>query len=295
LHVLLIHNPGSGGEDHDRDALVARLALVGHDVDYRSTEEDEWIDALSAKPDLFAVAGGDGTVNRVFKELAGNSTPVTVIPLGTANNIAETLGLAGASAGELITAWPDFVLRRFDVGEASAPWGRRQFVETAGAGLLAELFRSAEEQDEPDDKVRHGLELLRDALAVVRPARWQLELDGADLSGELIGVEAMNICEVGPELTLAPSADPGDGLLDVVLIADEHRDALRAHVDARLGGTPAPSPELTAHRGHELTLTPPQGMALHVDDDPWPIEADGPIVVRGGVQHVNALAPTPRA
>jgi hypothetical protein len=29
--------------------------------------------------------------------------------------------------------------------------------------LLAELFRSAEEQDEPDDKVRHGLELLRDA------------------------------------------------------------------------------------------------------------------------------------
>jgi hypothetical protein len=36
-------------------------------------------------------------------------------------------------------------------------------------------------------------------------------------------------------------------------------------------------------------------MALHVDDDPWPIEADGPIVVRGGVQHVNALAPTPRA
>ena len=135
MHVLLIHNPGSGGEDHDRDALVARLELVGHDVEYRSTEESEWIDALSAKPDLFAVAGGDGTVNRVFKELAGSSTPVTVIPLGTANNIAGTLGLAGASAEELIAAWPDFVLRPFDVGEASAQWGTRQFVETAGCGL----------------------------------------------------------------------------------------------------------------------------------------------------------------
>jgi len=294
LHVLLIHNPGSGGEDHDRDALVARLALVGHEVDYRSTEENGWIDALSAKPDLFAVAGGDGTVNRVFKELAGSSTPVTVIPLGTANNIAGTLGLTGASAGELIAAWPDFVLRPFDVGEASAPWGRRQFVETAGAGLFGELFRSAEEQDEPDDKVRHGLELLRDALAAARPARWRLELDGADLSGDLVGVEAMNIREVGPELPLAPSADPGDGLLDVVLIADEHRDALRAHVEARLGGASAPLPELTAHRGHELTLTPPQGVALHVDDDPWPIEAGGPVVVRGGVQQVNALVPAPR-
>ena len=198
---------------------------------------------MSAKPDLFAVAGGDGTVNRVFKELAGSSTPVTVIPLGTANNIAGTLGLAGASAEELIAAWPDFVPRLFDVGEASAEWGTRQFVETAGAGLLAELFRSADEQDEPEDKVRHGLELLRAALAVARADRWQLELDGADLSGELIGVEAMNIREVGPELALAPSADPGDGLLDVVLIADEHRDALRAHVEARLGGTHAELPD----------------------------------------------------
>ena len=196
MHVLLIHNPGSGGEDHDRDALVRALARVGHDIDYRSTEDDEWIDALSAKPDLFAVAGGDGTVNKVLKELAASSTPVTVIPLGTANNIAGTLGLTGASAEELIAAWPDFVLRPFDIGEASAPWGTRQFVETAGGGLLAELFQSAEEQDEPDDKVRHGLELLRDALAAVRPARWQLELDGADLSGELLGVETMNIREV---------------------------------------------------------------------------------------------------
>ena len=59
----------------------------------------------------------------------------------------------------------------------------------------------------------------------------------------------MNIREVGPELALAPSADPGDGLLDVVLIADEHRDALRAHVEARLGGTHAELPDLNARRG----------------------------------------------
>ena len=128
------------------------------------------------------------------------------------------------------------MLRPFDICDAVAPSGRRRFVETAGGGLLAELFRRAEERDEPDDKVRHGLELLRDALAAVRPAHWQLDLDGADLSGELLGVEAMNIREVGPELRLAPGADPGDGLLDVVLIAEEQRDALRAYVEARLDG-----------------------------------------------------------
>ena len=39
---------------------------------------------------------------------------------------------------------------------------------------------------------------------------------------------------------------------------------------------------------------PPQGLTLHVDDDPWQIEADGPIVVRGGVQKVNTLVPATR-
>jgi hypothetical protein len=44
LHVLLIHNPGAGGEDHDRDALVRALARAGHDVDYQSARAPEWIE-----------------------------------------------------------------------------------------------------------------------------------------------------------------------------------------------------------------------------------------------------------
>jgi diacylglycerol kinase family enzyme len=251
-----------------------------------------WIEALNtAKTDLFAVAGGDGTANKVFRELAGNATPVTVIPLGTANNIADTLGLTAGSPEELIAAWPGFVLRPIDIGEAAAPWGRRQFVETVGCGLLAELFRRAEESAEPDDKVRQGLELLRYSLEVMRPGGWELELDGADLSGEFLGVEAMNIREVGPELRLAPTADPGDGLLDVVLIPEEQRDALSAYVEARLAGEAAELPALVAHRGHTLTLRPPSGVPFHVDDDPWPIEADGAVVVRAGAEQVKTLVP----
>lgn len=293
MHVLLIHNPGAGDEDHGRDALVRALTLAGRDVDYRSTEEDGWIDALGEKPDLFAVAGGDGTAQRVFKELAGSAIPVTVLPLGTANNIADTLGLS-TSPEELIAAWPGFVLRPFDIADAVAPSRRSRFVESAGGGLLAELFRRAEDGDEPDDKVRHGLELLRDALAVVQPAHWQIDLDGDDLSGDLLGVEAMNIREVGPELRLAPAADPGDGLLDVVLLTEEKRDALVAYVEARLDGADAELPALDTRRGHELTLLPPHGAPLHVDDDLWPVEDAGPVVVRAGARHVNALAPPRR-
>jgi diacylglycerol kinase family enzyme len=292
LRVLLIHNPGAGDERHGRDELVRALTSAAHEVDYRSADGLDWEETLSAEPDLFAVAGGDGTVTKAFKGLAGRPTPVTLIPLGTANNIAETLGLTTSSPDELIAAWPEFVPRPFDIGRAIAPSGRRPFVEAAGGGLLAELFRRAEEErGEPDDKVRQGLELLREALAGAKPRRWEIELDGADLSGELLGVEAMNIREIGPELRLAPGADPGDALLDVVLIGEEQRHALRAYVDARLDGGTAPLPALSAHRGRELTLRPPPGAPLHVDDDRWPVEGGGPIVVRAGAQRVKALVP----
>ena len=51
----------------------------------------------------------------------------------------------------------------------------------------------------------------------------QITLDGEDLSGEYILLEVMNIQHIGPSLHLAPDANPGDGLLDVVLVKAAHR------------------------------------------------------------------------
>jgi diacylglycerol kinase family enzyme len=53
--------------------------LAGQDADYRSTEERDWIEALSARPDLLAVAGGDGTVTEVFIADGQRDAPRTYI------------------------------------------------------------------------------------------------------------------------------------------------------------------------------------------------------------------------
>jgi hypothetical protein len=52
---------------------------------------------------------------------------------------------------------------------------------------------------------------------------------------------------------------------------------------------------LTARLGHEAAVRPPQDVPRHVDDDPWPVEAVGPVIMRAGLQQVNALAPLTRA
>jgi diacylglycerol kinase (ATP) len=286
LRVTLIHNPSAGDEGHERTELVAVLEAAGHEVDYRSTA-DSGKQVLGRRSELVAVAGGDGTVAAAFEEFAGSATPVAVIPLGTANNIAGTLGLSGREPEQLVAAWPECVLLPFDVCEVGEPWQR--FVESAGGGLLAELFARADE--ESGDKVEHGLEVLRNVLAEAPVAHWDLDLDGTNVSRELLGVAAMNVREIGPEIMLAPAANPCDGLLDVVLLTEEDREPLRAYVEERLGGRTAATPPLASRRGRELTVQPPRGTALHVDDEPWPGDENGRIVVRAGELQVNVLVP----
>ncbi len=78
----------------------------------------------------------------------------------------------------------------------------------------------------------------------------------------------MNTRFVGPNLFLAPDAHPGDGLLDVITVAEDARDAFRSHLASwRRGALRAP--DWPARRGRRLTLQW-TGFPLHLDDRRWP-------------------------
>jgi diacylglycerol kinase family enzyme len=102
-------------------------------------------------------------------------------------------------------------------------------------------------------------------------ARWEIEADGHDLSGDYVAVEALNIGLVGPGLSVARDADPGDGLLDLVVIDDEARNALMDYLERRVAGRRAGRLDLPVHRFRRAHLKPPQGEAFRIDDRsrPW--------------------------
>src|SRR5690349_15998115 len=97
MDVTLVHNPSSGDENHDADRIRSRIEDAGHRPRYQSVLEEHWEDVLERQTDLVVVAGGDGTVGDVMRLLAGRATPLTILPAGTANNIAASLGLSGRS------------------------------------------------------------------------------------------------------------------------------------------------------------------------------------------------------
>jgi diacylglycerol kinase (ATP) len=268
--ATLLHNPSAGDARPTADDLKEILAEAGFQVRYRSTAK-EWKKALADASDLVVAAGGDGTVAEVAREMAGRSVPLGLLPSGTANNIARTLGIAG-DAREIVALWRDAAPRPFDVGRVRVGTTRATFVESAGGGVFAAAIRRGSRDVEDSSalvggEIDRAVMLVRDLLDEARPERWQVTLDGRDMSGEYVAVEALNIRFIGPSVPLAPEADPGDGLFDVVLVADEQRRALVDYLDRRIVEASAVAPVLPVHRARRVVLGQPAGVVMHVDDE----------------------------
>ena len=296
-----MHNPTAGDEEHSPERLTSLLADAGHDVRYQSVKDDGCQAALALPVDLVVVAGGDGTVCRVFKELAGSAIAVTVLPFGSANNVARTLGLTGEDPARLARGWHDGGRRPYDIGEVGSAWGLTRFVESVGGGIFAELLARAEDRDDdldPGEKEEQGLELLLSVIDGARALPWALELDGRDLSGEFVAVEVMNIREIGPNVPLAPEASPGDGLFDVVFVGPDHRRLLAAYLRSREQDRVADPPHLPLRRGRRLSMGLHAECPLHVDDQLWPEDGrslpGGEAVVAVSAARVELVHPSSR-
>ncbi|HEY3076185.1 MAG TPA: diacylglycerol kinase family protein [Burkholderiales bacterium] len=288
MRVTLIHNPGAGRQ-HAGDAAKLRKFLgdAGHEVRYQSAKEDDWKRALKKAADLVVVAGGDGTVAKVTRRMVGRGVPVGVLPSGTANNIARALGLVERPFEELVRGWERPRRVKLDVGIAAGPWGERYFVESVGAGLFAGLLASPSRKELKKAKkgkaaVESALRRLSKAAARCEPLEVTAALDGRDISGRYLLLEAVNLPYVGPNLHLAHDSQPGDGQFDVVLVTEDERERLLYYLEhwqenrERLGMLPT-------RRGRRLQIEW-TGFALHIDDKLQPKATAKPKEIAGLVE-----------
>ncbi|HUQ24539.1 MAG TPA: diacylglycerol kinase family protein [Burkholderiales bacterium] len=276
MRVTLIHNPGAGAKSGgDKKRLLKLLEDAGHDVRYQSADDEDWEDALADEVDLIAVAGGDGTVGRVARGIVGRGIPVAPLPSGTANNISRSLGLIDQPFEDLVRAWPDGRRVKLDIAVAEGPWGTRSLVEGLGMGLFARLLagpRPRRLPRKPEEKVSHTLERLRQRAQRAKQIALKATLDGKDISGDYLMLEAVSIPYVGSNLFLAPESKPGDGQLDVVQVTTDERDRL-VHYLTTWQENRERLAVLPSHRGKRLTLEW-TGYELHLDDKLWPGDGD---------------------
>lgn len=186
---------------------------------------------------MFVVCGGDGTINLIASTLAGTKATLGIIPTGTRNNVALSLGIPENILAAVA------ILRtgrrvKVDMGLAVGGGVKQPFLEVCSVGLVSTLFPSA-------DDIQHGdLTRVGDflaALAASPPAKMHLKLDGKqEINTMCHMVLVSNMSYIGPHFQVGTPVAMYDGLLDVLLFANLSKiDLLNYAVQvARAGGGP---------------------------------------------------------
>ncbi|TDB62262.1 diacylglycerol/lipid kinase family protein [Arundinibacter roseus] len=272
--VQIIHNPTAGDEEHTKKNLIQLIESQGLECRYSSTKKPGW-EKFKPDTDMLVLAGGDGTIRKVTAELLSRKLldkryPIGLLPLGTANNIARTLKLHG-KLEDLSQCWEACRTTPFDVGLIQGLDEQPAFfLESYGTGLfprlMSEMKLLGEKEDEtPTEKIKRALRVLHTLVLDYQPRECTLLIDGVDHSGHYLLVEVMNTTSFGPNLSLAPTADPGDGLFDVVVIGEEQRAEFASYVQDLLNGHPLPFSYHT-FRGQKIEIEW-QGTHAHMDDE----------------------------
>jgi diacylglycerol kinase (ATP) len=273
--VRFLLNPAAGrGEAVGRLARLRILASgAGAGLVVSKSGADIAVQARRAVEDGVArlvVAGGDGTLHQAAQGLAGSDCALGVVPLGTGNDLAGTLGVPrelDAAVARALTG----PVRRLDlvrVGEVVA-------IGYAGVGFDSEVTRFANQEVR---RLRGPLVYfyaVLHTLATFRAPEMRIEHDGGTFAGRAMFVVAANLPRFGGGMRIAPAAQPDDGLLDLVWVREISRLRLLAVFPRVYRGTHVGHPAVTVVRTRRVAVTLDRQMTLYGGGEPMATHAAG--------------------
>lgn len=271
--VSLFHNPDAGSSPNSSKHLVKRIKEGGFNCNLSSTDPKDVMKLIPKSTDYLVVAGGDGTIRKVTSQLLKRRVldqrfPVAILPLGTANNIAGSLGIE-ADLIKAIRSWKRGKTRMIDAVRVSRMKKSSFFMEGAGIGIIPCLMKTMKAKDEkhatPETSIAAALRLLLKVAGSYQPQLSTIEIDGKKHTGKFLLAEVLNMPSIGPNLLLAPQADPSDGWLDVVLIREHQRKQFQEFIMKRIANgkdTPFPGKVIRAKK----VVMKLEDDYFHVDD-----------------------------
>lgn len=267
----LIFNPASGRDAGHNAArlkeIVACLAThgieasIGLKTSGRAARELAR-DAVRAGTPLVIVAAGDGTIGDVASELLGKPTVLGIVPIGTMNNVARSLGIPleiDAACGLIATG----TTRHIDAGRVRTNQSDHDecFLECAGLGLSAIGALAGQSY------MKGRWRLLPKAVRRFFEARlghMRIELDGVAVEASTRIVTVSNAPLMGQNMLAAPGALMDDGLLDVSIYDQMGDAALVRHFRT---ASKHETDDLAIRRARHIVITADEPVMTNSDMD----------------------------
>ena len=287
-NALIIANPVAGRGQGTKAANELKQGLrsigVAADVFFTGKSGDAFahLRSLEGEIDLVVSVGGDGTLREVIDGLVDPSTPVGVLPLGTANVLAKELGLPRDVHHSL-----DILKRKRVISIDVAIVNGRLSVLMTGIGIDAMAVREVERRRTgPITKWSYVSATLR-ALSGYRAPRLRVKLDGVALPEEVGFVLVSNTVHYGGVLRLAADARMDDGLLEVYLFPTGRLLELAAAFLRGLVGN-LPGGKVQVRRAKTLEIDSTEPVPFQVDGD---LGGDTPVEIRVAPNQYRLVVP----
>jgi YegS/Rv2252/BmrU family lipid kinase len=263
---LLLLNPRARDGESTVDRVAGLLRDRGLDLVVEPTEEParfaELIGRHMGRIDRVIVGGGDGTLNAAVQVLVARSLPLGIIPLGTANNLARTLGIpsdldaaCAASAGT--------TSRRIDLGWVND----RYFCTTASIGLSVqiteELSSTAKRRWGP---VAYALAAAR-VIRRARPIHATIESEAGIRESRTVQIVVGNGRYYGAALAVAEDATIDDARLDLYSLEVRHWWELVKLAPSLKLGTHSKREGVEARRGRSFVVRTRERVPIDLDGE----------------------------
>ena len=278
LKAKLIFNPASGNPTESAVQLVELLRQLQKErieAEVLLVEPGHRLPALArnaarAGTRMVIVSGGDGTIENVALGLVGTRTALGIIPTGTRNNLARSLGIPTNDIAAAVGLLRKGRRLKIDVGQVRHRQVSRSFLEAGAIGLASALYPSA-------DDVQHGdlgkmAEFISTFVSAV-PSEIRLQLDR---QRKVIVTHAHMVIVatpfMGANFQIGTDVVFDDRQLDVFVYSDLSKRDLIGHAIHSL--TDAPDARIQRFRAKKIEITTRPAM---------PVMADGVFVGDGSV------------
>lgn len=265
-HALLLVNRKARSGSIDIDGAIGvleRHGIVASEISCEGAAAmSEAIRSGRDSYDLVIVGGGDGTLNCAAPAIVETGLPLGILPLGTANDLARTLGIAPnlVAAAQVIGAGQ---LREIDLGQVND----RLFFNVASVGFSAELARElTAEAKRRWGTLGYAIASAR-LLMRMRPFTAFIEHDGEIVKVKTVQVSIGNGRHYGGGLTVDTDAEPDDGRFHVYSLEVDRWWRLVALAPSLKRGTQGTWRDVRAFTTSELTIRTRRTRSVNTDGE----------------------------
>lgn len=251
--ALFLVNQQSRRGQQSLPQATRQLRQLGFELLEESTESPEQLPEVICryrdKVELVIVGGGDGTLNAAAAGLVETQLPLGILPLGTANDLARTLGIPPSvpQACDIIARGRKLPI---DLGYVN----NKYFFNVASFGISTKIT----EQLTQDAKKRWGIfAYAATALRVLwqtRPFQAEIRLNGESIKVKTVQISVGNGLFYGGGLAIAHDATINDQKLDLYSLEIDHWWQIIPILPAMAQGRQATWPRVMTRQAKDLEV-----------------------------------------